>query len=46
VFDGKTELAVCALERIKICINNIKNPFDDCELDPSAPPGDGGIESP
>ncbi len=41
VFDGKTELAVCVLERIKICINNIKNPFDDCELDPNAP-----VESP
>ena len=37
VFDGKTELRVCALERIKICIHNIKNPFDDCELDPNAP---------
>ena len=37
VFDGKTDLRVCALERIKICINNIKNPFDDCELDPNAP---------
>jgi hypothetical protein len=37
VFDGKTELRVCVLERIKICINNIKNPFDDCELDPNAP---------
>jgi len=37
VFDGKTEYAMCVLTRIKICINNIKNPFDDCELDPSAP---------
>ena len=37
VFDGKTEYAMCVLERIKICINNIKNPFDDCELDPNAP---------
>ena len=37
VFDGKTELRVCVLERIKICIDNIKNPFDDCELDPNAP---------
>ncbi len=38
-FDGKTEVVLCVLERIKICINNIKNPFDDCEIDPNqAPP--------
>jgi serine/threonine protein kinase len=37
VFDGKTEVVLCVLQRIKICINNIKNPFDDCELDPSKP---------
>ncbi|HEU0035724.1 MAG TPA: protein kinase [Kofleriaceae bacterium] len=32
VFDGKTEVVVCVLERIKICIDGIKNPFDDCEI--------------
>jgi hypothetical protein len=37
VFDGKTEVAMCVLKRIKLCINNIKNPFDDCELDPTKP---------
>jgi serine/threonine protein kinase len=37
VFDGKTEVVLCVLQRIKICINNIKNPFDDCEIDPSKP---------
>jgi serine/threonine-protein kinase len=37
VFDGSAELKVCVLERIKICIHNIKNPFDDCEVDPNAP---------
>jgi hypothetical protein len=37
VFDGKTEVRICVLERIKICVHNIKNPFDDCELDPDAP---------
>jgi serine/threonine protein kinase len=37
VFDGKTDLRVCTLARIKICVDNIKNPFDDCELDPNAP---------
>ena len=37
VFDGKTEVALCVLQRIKICIDNVKNPFDDCELDPSKP---------
>jgi serine/threonine protein kinase len=37
VFDGTTEYALCELKRNKLCINNIKNPFDDCELDPNAP---------
>jgi hypothetical protein len=26
------------LQRIKICIPGVKNPFDDCEVDPNAPP--------
>ncbi|MFN0251772.1 MAG: protein kinase domain-containing protein [Kofleriaceae bacterium] len=30
-FDGKTEVALCVLTRIKLCIDNVKNPFDDCE---------------
>ena len=33
-FDGSTSAVLCVLQRIKICINNIKNPFDDCELEP------------
>jgi serine/threonine protein kinase len=32
VFDGKTDGVLCVMQRIKICINGIKNPFDDCEL--------------
>jgi hypothetical protein len=36
-FDGTAGTALCVLERIKVCINNIKNPFDDCEIDPDAP---------
>jgi hypothetical protein len=36
VFDGKTELAMCTLTRIKICVKPLKNPFDDCETDPNA----------
>jgi serine/threonine protein kinase len=36
VFDGHTSIALCPLERIKVCIPNIKNPFDDCK--PDAPP--------
>jgi len=32
VFDGNTEVALCVLQRIKICIDNVKNPFDDCEI--------------
>jgi hypothetical protein len=38
VFDGKSDYRMCELTRIKICINGIKNPFDDCELDPNAAP--------
>jgi hypothetical protein len=37
-FDGNTTAVLCVLLRIKICIYNIKNPFDDCEVDPNAPP--------
>ncbi|HTJ46915.1 MAG TPA: protein kinase [Kofleriaceae bacterium] len=29
-FDGKTEIVVCVMERVKRCIDGIKNPFDDC----------------
>jgi len=36
-FDGATSAVLCVLQRIKLCINNIKNPFDDCELDPNIP---------
>ncbi len=41
VFDGQPEheVVLCVLERIKICIHNIKNPFDDCEVDPSKSSG-------
>jgi serine/threonine protein kinase len=41
VFDGQPEheVVLCVLQRIKICINNIKNPFDDCEVDPNKPSG-------
>jgi len=34
VFDGHTSIALCPLERIKVCIPNIKNPFDDCQPEP------------
>jgi serine/threonine protein kinase len=37
VFDGRNDVVLCILERIKICIDNIKNPFDDCEVDPNKP---------
>jgi serine/threonine protein kinase len=39
-FDGRVEVALCAMTRIKICIDNIKNPFDDCEIDPTRPSPD------
>jgi tRNA A-37 threonylcarbamoyl transferase component Bud32 len=31
----------CVMQRIKICIDGIKNPFDDCELAPGGKPRDG-----
>jgi serine/threonine protein kinase len=42
-FDGRTEVELCAMTRIKICIDNIKNPFDDCEVDPSRPSPDRSV---
>jgi serine/threonine protein kinase len=36
-FDGKSDVVLCAMKRIKICIDNIKNVFDDCEIDPTKP---------
>ncbi len=38
-FDGKTEYAMCVLERIKICVKELKNPFDECQDDPTPKPG-------
>ncbi len=43
-FDGKTEVALCVLQRIKICIDNLKNPFDDCEIDPTRPSPDHTVQ--
>ncbi len=34
LWDGNTEEVLCIMTRIKICINGIKNPFDDCEIGP------------
>ena len=36
-FNGTTTIATCVMQRIKICIDGIKNPFDDCEIDPARP---------
>jgi tRNA A-37 threonylcarbamoyl transferase component Bud32 len=41
-FDSTHPTAVCVLTRIKVCINVLKNPFDDCEPDPGAPNGPSG----
>jgi len=30
IFDGKTEVALCRMDRIKRCVDGVKNPFDDC----------------
>jgi hypothetical protein len=30
-FDGNTSVALCVCERIKQCVDGLKNPFDDCE---------------
>ncbi|MBA2541727.1 MAG: hypothetical protein H0V17_18940, partial [Deltaproteobacteria bacterium] len=37
-FDGKTEYALCVLERIKICVKELKNPFDECQEAPAPAP--------
>jgi len=39
LWDGNTEEVLCTMTRIKICINGIKNPFDDCELAPGTGSG-------
>jgi hypothetical protein len=46
VFDGSMEIALCSLQRVKICIDNIKNPFDDCEIDPTKPVPPSPIDEP
>jgi hypothetical protein len=33
-WDGKTEVALCVMERIKRCVDNLKNPFDKCDETP------------
>jgi serine/threonine protein kinase len=30
-FDGHTEAVLCVMQRIKRCIDGLKNPFDDCD---------------
>jgi serine/threonine protein kinase len=35
-FDGSATAVLCVLQRIKVCIKDIKNPFDDC-VDPASP---------
>ena len=37
VFDGRREVELCVLERIKICIEGVKNPFDDCQEPATTP---------
>ncbi len=37
-FDGKTEYAMCTLQRIKTCVKELKNPFDECQDDPTSKP--------
>jgi hypothetical protein len=34
-FDGKTEYVMCVLQRIKVCVKELKNPFDECQDDPA-----------
>jgi serine/threonine protein kinase len=37
-FDGKTEYALCTLQRVKVCVNELKNPFDECQDAPAPAP--------
>lgn len=45
-FNGGSAAVICALKRIKICINGIKNPFDDCEIDPAQAPAQAPTRTP
>jgi hypothetical protein len=46
-FDGRTEYALCTLTRIKVCVKDLKNPFDDCqEPAPNAPKVPNPIDDP
>ena len=38
VFDGSRDSVMCTATRLKICVEGLKNPFDDCEVDPSQTP--------
>jgi hypothetical protein len=38
-FDGTSTAVLCVLQRIKVCIKDIKNPFDDCVEPAPAGPG-------
>ena len=37
-FDGKTEYAMCTLQRVKTCVKELKNPFDECQDAPAPAP--------
>ena len=37
-FDGQHDAALCVLKRIVLCIDPLKNPFDDCESQTPTPP--------
>ena len=39
-FHKDATAVLCVMQRIKICIDGIKNPFDDCELAPAGAPSD------
>jgi serine/threonine protein kinase len=42
-FDGSREAVMCTAQRLKFCVDGLKNPLDDCEQDPSKVPAPSPI---
>jgi serine/threonine protein kinase len=38
VFDGSRDSVMCTAVRLKMCVDGLKNPYDDCEPKPDAGP--------
>ncbi|MEO8845980.1 MAG: serine/threonine-protein kinase [Kofleriaceae bacterium] len=36
-FDGSRDSVMCTAQRLKFCVDGLKNPLEDCEQDPASP---------